>query len=99
MKTQSIPKHGEFPVTIKHQIEETISALKQQRDELAVQIHLGAAEAKQEFEAAKEKLDQMTADFQPVKDAVGESASNVFASLQLVGEEILASFNRIRKSL
>jgi len=30
---------------------------------------------------------------------VEESASNVFASLQIVGEEVLNSFERIRKSL
>ena len=83
----------------KSRIEETISALKQQRDELALQIHLGAAEAKEEFENAKEKLDKMTEDFEPLKDAVAESAGNVLSSLQLVGEEVLASFGRIRKSL
>ena len=80
-------------------IEETISKLKQQRDELALQIHLGAAEAKEEFETAKEKLDKLTADFEPVKDAVEESAGNVFAAMKLVGEEVLGSFDRIRKSL
>ena len=83
----------------KNLIEATISKLKQERDELALQIHLGAAEAKEEFEKAKKKLDQMTADYEPVKDAVEESAGNVFAALKLVGEEILGSFDRIRKSL
>jgi hypothetical protein len=34
-------------------VEDTISKLKQQRDELALQIHLGAAEAKEEFESSK----------------------------------------------
>ena len=85
--------------TEKTLIEETISKLKQQRDELALQIHLGAAEAKDEFENAKEKLDKLTADFEPVKDAVEESAGNVFAAMKLVGEEVLGSFERIRKSL
>jgi hypothetical protein len=83
----------------KSKIEETISALKQQCDELAVQIHLGKAEAKEEFEAAKAKLDQMTEEYEPLKDALEESASNVLASLQIVGEEVLTSFDRIRKSL
>ena len=83
----------------KNRVEETISALKQQRDELALQIHLGNMEAKEEFEKAKEKLDKLTEDFDPLKDAVEESASNVLGSLQLVGEEVLTSFDRIRKSL
>ena len=83
----------------KTKIQETISALKQQCDELALQIHLGKAEAKEEFEIAKAKLDKMTEDYEPLKDAVEESAGNVLASLQLVGEEVLSSFERIRKSL
>jgi hypothetical protein len=41
----------------------------------------------------------MTEDFEPVKDAVEESAGNVFSALQLVGEEVLGSFDRIRKTL
>ena len=83
----------------KSTLTETISALKQQRDELALKIHLGKAEAKEEFENAKEKLDKLTKDFEPLKDAVEESAGNVLGSLQLVGEEVLSSFARIRKSL
>ena len=48
---------------------------------------------------AKEKLDKLTADFEPVKDAVEESAGNVFAAMKLVCEEVVGSFDRIRKSL
>lgn len=83
----------------KNQIEETISALKQQRDELALQIHLGSMEAKEEFDHAKEKLDKLTEDFEPLNDAVEESAGNVLSALGLVGEEVLNSFERIRNSL
>ena len=85
--------------TEKNQLADTISALKQQRDELALKIHLGAAEAQQEFENAKEKLDQMTDEYDPLKDAVEESVDNVVTSLKLVGDEVLSSFERIRKSL
>ena len=80
-------------------IEEIISTLKQQRDELGLQIHLGAAEAKEEFDEAKQKLSEMSRNFDPVKDAAGESVENVFESLKLVGDEVKASFNRIKKSL
>ena len=83
----------------KSRLEEAISALKQQRDELVLKVHLGAADAKDEFAAATKKLDKMTEDYQPLKDAVAESTGNLLSSLQLVGEEVLASFDRIRKSL
>lgn len=80
-------------------VKDMIDKLEQQRDELAVQVHLGAAEAKEDFDEAKEKLDKMTQEFEPLKGAVKESAGNVLSSLELVGEELLASFDRIRKSL
>ena len=83
----------------KNQIEETISALKQQRDELAVKIHLGSMEAQEEFEQAQAKLDKFTEEFEPLKDAVEESAGNVLSAFGLVGDELLSSVDRIRKSL
>jgi hypothetical protein len=82
----------------KNKIEEIISTLKQQRDELDLQMHLGAAEAKEEFDEAMQKLNKMGRDFEPVKDATEESAENVYASLKLVGEEVKASFNRVKNS-
>lgn len=83
----------------KTRLEQAISTLKRQRDELALQIHLGAAEAKEEFDVAQTKLDSLTADFDPLKEAVETSGQEVFAAMQLVGEEVLGSFERIRKSL
>ena len=80
-------------------IEEIISTLKQQRDELGLQIHLGAAEAKEEFDEAIQKINEMSRDFEPVKNAAEESVENLFESLKLVGDEVKASFNRIKKSL
>jgi hypothetical protein len=78
---------------------EMIESLKQQRDELALQMHLGKAEAKEEWERVQERLDKLSDDFEPVKDAMGESAEGLLTSLSLVAEEIKESFRRIRKAL
>jgi methyl-accepting chemotaxis protein len=80
-------------------LEELVSTLKQQRDELALKIHLAAAEARAEWEQATDKLDQLTEQYDPTKKAVAESAEAVSESLKLVAGEVLSSFNRIRKSL
>jgi type I site-specific restriction endonuclease len=85
--------------TKKNLLHETISSLKQQRDELALKMHLAEAEAKQEFDETIVKLDTLTAEYDPLKDAVGESAENVVESLKLVAGEVVSSFDRIRKSL
>lgn len=79
--------------------QEMISALKQQRDELSVRIHLAEAEAKEEWSRLDDKLSQLSHKFDPLKDAVGETADDVWESLKLVGEEIKHGFAKIRKSL
>ena len=83
----------------RHIVEELISTLKQQRDELRLKIHLADADLKDEWEKLEDKFAAMKADYEPVKHAVGESASDVWESLKLVGGEIQEGFHRIRKAL
>ncbi|MCA9212573.1 MAG: hypothetical protein KDB27_05890 [Planctomycetales bacterium] len=76
-----------------------ISSLKQQRDELALKIHLGKEDAKDEWEKVQQKLDKLADDFEPVRDAVEESASGLFASLKLVAGEVKDGFDRIKDAI
>ena len=78
---------------------ELISDLKHQRDELRLQIHLGSEELKEEWEKLDDKLSQLSHRFDPVKDAVEDTAEDVWESLKLVGGEIKEGFGRIRKAL
>ena len=55
---------------------EMISALKQQRDELALKVHLGKKEAQDEWKELTAKLDELNAKLEPVKDAAQETGSN-----------------------
>ena len=80
-------------------ISELISDLKQQRDQLRVKIHLGSVELKEEFEKLDDQLFQLNHRFDPVKDAVGETAEDVWESMKLLGSEIKDGFVRIGKSL
>ena len=54
---------------------------------------------KDEWDKLEEKFAGMNERFEPVKDAVGETAEDVWESLKLVGGELVEGFNRIRKSL
>ena len=85
--------------TDRDHIAELITSLKQQRDELAVKIHLGKAEAQDEWERVTAKLDELNSEYEPLKDAVQESAENVFAAMKLVADEVQSGFERIRDSL
>ena len=76
-----------------------ISELKQQRDELRLKIHLGSEEMKGELGKLDDKLVELNDQYEPLKNAVGESAEDVWESLKLVGGEIKDGFQRIRKEL
>ena len=80
-------------------IEELISDLKQQRDEIRVKLHLGGQELKDEWEKLDDQLNQFNHRFDPLRDAVGETAEDVWDSFRLVGGQIKERFNRIRNSL
>ncbi len=78
---------------------DTISTLKQQRDELALKVHLGSMESKEEWDKVSKKFDQLADNLEPAKTAAEESAGEVWESLKLVAEEVKNGFERIRKSL
>lgn len=80
-------------------VEDLISGLKQQKDELALKVHLGKEEAKDEWDKVQDKFTKMLDEWEPVKDAVEESAGNVFESLKLVAGEIKQSFDRIKDAV
>ena len=80
-------------------INELISDLKQQRDHLKVKIHLGSTELQEEFAKLEDQLFQLNHRFDPVKEAVDESAKEVWDSLKLLGGEIKNGFHRIGKSI
>lgn len=80
-------------------IQEMISKLKQQRDELALQIHLGKNETKDLWDKLDNKWNELSSEYDPMKDAVSETADGVWAGLELIAGEIKNGFERIKKSL
>jgi hypothetical protein len=83
----------------KQRIDELIETLKRQRDELALKIHLGKADARGEWDKLEKKLSELTAQARPVGGAIGDTAKNVGTALELAGEEIKKGYERIRKLL
>ena len=80
-------------------VSELISDLKQQSDEIRVRLHLGGQDVKDEMAKLEDKLVDLNHRFDPLKNAVGETADDVWDSLKLVGGEIKEGFQRIRKAL
>ena len=83
----------------KNALEETISKLKQERDELKLQMHLASMDAKDEYDRISNKVDDLTEQFEPVSNAVEETAENVFTALGMAAEELKIGFGRVRKAI
>jgi chromosome segregation ATPase len=75
-----------------------IEELTQQRDELGLQMHLAGMDAKDQLAKLEEKFFQLRQQFAPAKEAVDDSADDVWDALKLLGSEIKEGFDRIRKS-
>jgi cell fate (sporulation/competence/biofilm development) regulator YmcA (YheA/YmcA/DUF963 family) len=86
-------------VSARRLISNMIADLKEERDELALQMHLGKQEAKSEWQRLVKKLEELEHRSQPLKSAVVETSEDVWDALKLVGDEIKDGFHRIRKSL
>jgi chromosome segregation ATPase len=80
-------------------LDQVVNKLKQERDELQLQMHLASMDAKDEYERLSGKVDELTDQYEPVKDAVEETADNVFSALGLVADELKAGFQRVRKTI
>ena len=85
--------------TQRNALEDVISKLKQERDELKVQMHLASMDAKDEYERLSGKCDELTDQYEPVKGAVEDTAKNVFSALGLVADELKIGFQRVRKAI
>ena len=76
-----------------------IRDIKQERDEIAVQIHLGKQELKEEWEALDDKLNELNHRFDPLREAIGETSDEVWDSLKLLASEVLEGFQRIGQAI
>jgi hypothetical protein len=83
----------------KERFEKMVSSLKQVRDELKVKIHLGKAEAKDEWEKLEGKWQELKAHGETVAGAVEDSAKDVGSALELVGGELKVGYERLKKIL
>lgn len=80
-------------------IHKLVDDLKRQRDELRLQMHLASMELRNEWDKVDGKLADLTRRTEPVREAVGESAEEVWEAVKLLGTEIKEGFDRIRKAL
>ena len=80
--------------------DELVAKLKQERDELALKVHLGSKDAAAEWEKLETRWRELAATkMPPMKEAARETAAGVGAALEDAAEELKKGYERIRKLL
>jgi hypothetical protein len=98
-KRVALQSKGETTMEEQKEIETFMDKVQRQRDEIFLQIHLAKAEMREEWESAEKKLERMKAKTPVVAKESGESLKDLGAAVRLVGEELLRSYERIKKSI
>ena len=83
---------------VKARWEEVLAKLKQERDELALKVHLGRKDLADEWEKLEAKWNEMKATKAPTMlEAASQTAHGVGAAMELAAEELKKGYEKIRK--
>jgi len=82
-----------------YDIDSIIESLKQQKDEIRLQIHLAGAEVREELSELEKKLEELGSRAEALRKEAGNTSANVIEAARLVSDEIRHGFERIRKLL
>lgn len=81
------------------ELEKVGEGLKQQRDEIKVQLHLASLEAKAEWENTEKKLSLFKEKIADIGDDTKETTEEFVEATKVIGEEIKAAYKRIVERL
>ena len=80
--------------------DDVVAKLKQERDELALKIHLGRKDAADEWQKLEAKWNELMATkLPPMKAAAKETAEGLKPALDKAAEELKKGYEKIRKLL
>lgn len=85
--------------TMRDKLRETLGKLEQERDELRVRLHLGKAEAREEWDKLDARISDLRGRLDRAGDEAGDAMEDVAAAAKLLGEEIRLGFDRVRRML
>jgi SMC interacting uncharacterized protein involved in chromosome segregation len=85
--------------TMREKLRETLEKLEQERDELKVRIHLGKAEAREEWDKLDARIAELRSRLDRAGNEAGEVMEDVSTAARLLADEIRQGFARLRKTL
>ncbi len=75
-------------------IDDRMNELKQKRDELKLQIHLGSQEAQAEWNELEKKWNEFESQAQ-----LGKAAEGIGTAAELLGDELTNAYKRLKGAL
>jgi DNA repair ATPase RecN len=84
---------------LRDQMTKALEQLKQQRDELQVRLHLGKADAKDEWTRLENQWKEIQPRLEAAREEVGKTAESVGAALSLAIDELKKGYERLRSRL
>ncbi len=84
---------------IKKEFDELTDVLKQQRDEIEVQLHLAGMEAKEEWNKAEKIREQFFEKLGVINDDTKEISNDLIHATKVIGDELKETYNRISERL
>jgi hypothetical protein len=80
--------------------DDAIAKLKQERDELALKMHLGRKDLESEWQLLEAKWNELKAvKGPPLKEAASQTAHGVGSAMELAADELKKGYEKIRKLL
>ena len=77
----------------------SVNKIKTERDELKLKMHLASMEAKEEFEKAEKKWENVKSKAAKIADKTIETSDEYIAKANIIGEELKEAYRRIAKRL
>jgi len=81
---------------ILEELETLAEGLKQQRDEIRLQLHLAGMEAKEEWEKSEHIWDQFLDKLAEIDDDTKETGEQIIHTTKIIGDELKSIYSRIK---
>ncbi|MCK5121841.1 MAG: hypothetical protein GQ532_10890 [Methylomarinum sp.] len=86
-------------MNVQKEFDELTDVLKQQRDEIEVQIHLASMDAKEEWQKAEKKWGQFIDALGVITDDTKETSAELIKTTKVIGDELKEAYKRISERL
>ena len=85
--------------TLREKFDEEVEALRAVRDEIEVQLHLGGAEAREQWEKLEKEWDHLQGRFKVLGGETKDVAEDVGEALNQVADQLRDGYKRLKKLL